>query len=259
MNRRTLLGGLGSAAAFAGLGAAQTAAKKTSCYLQHNYFLKNGTQPARLAEYLGKTWVPAVKKIHSGPVLVLEALIAAHLPQVSVITGYTSVEEMWSLRARLAADKALEAATDAWQKAPEPPYEFESSNLLEAAPFSPEIVPLNPAPKTPRVFELRVYHSPTSWQQRGLLERFATDEARILARCGAQPVFFTSGVIGADTPNVTWMTAFEDMIAREKGFAAFSADPEWIKVRNASTAKYGESAAVRKITQYRAAAYSPIL
>jgi len=259
MNRRTLLGGLGSAAAFAGLGAAQTPAKKTSCYLQHNYFLKNGTQPARLAEYLGKTWVPAVKKLHSGPVLVLEALIAAHLPQVSVITGYASVEEMWSLRARLAADKALEGATDAWQKASEVPYEFESSNLLEAAPFSPEIVPVSPAPKTPRVFELRVYHSPTSWQQRGLLERFATDEARILARCGAQPVFFTSGVIGADTPNVTWMTAFEDMIAREKSFAAFSADPEWSKVRNASIAKYGESASVRKITQYRAAAYSPIL
>jgi hypothetical protein len=36
-------------------------------------------------------------------------------------------------------------------------------------------------------------------------------------------------------------------------------DPEWIKVRNASTAKYGDSASVRKITQYRAAAYSPIL
>jgi hypothetical protein len=259
MDRRTLLGGMGGAAALAGLGSAQTQARKTRCYLQHTYYLKNGTQGPRLAEYLSKTWLPAVTKIHSGPVLVLEAQVAAHLPHVCVITGYASAEEMWSVRAKLTADKTLEAATDAWQKAAEAPYEFEASNLLEAAPFSPEIVPLNPPPKTPRTFELRVYHSPTSWQQRGLMERFATDEARILAKCGAQQVFFTSGAIGADTPNVTWMIAFDDMAGRDKFSAAFAVDPEWIKVRAASVAKYGESVTVRKITLYKAAAYSPIL
>jgi hypothetical protein len=259
MQRRTLLGGLGAAATLAGLAPAQTASRKTRCYLQHTYYLKNGAQPTRLAEYLSKSWVPAIKKIHPGPVLVLEAQVAAHLPQVSVITGYGSVEEMWSVRGKLAADQTLEAATDAWQKVAEPPYDYEASNLLEVAPFSPEIVPLNPPPKTPRTFELRVYHSPTTWQQRGLMERFATDEMRILAKCGAQPIFFTSGAIGADTPNVTWMIAFEDMIAREKFSAAFAVDPEWVKVRAASVAKYGDSAAVRKITLFRATAYSPVL
>ena len=48
----------------------------------------------------------------------------------------------------------------------EPPYESAERQLLQATDFSPEIVPLAEKPKSPRYFELRIYHSPTERQLR---------------------------------------------------------------------------------------------
>jgi hypothetical protein len=54
------------------------------------------------------------------------------------------------------------------------------------------------------------------------------------------------------------MIAFEDMAAREKFNAAFAADPDWIKLRQQSLERYGQIPSIRRITLYRATAYSPI-
>ena len=151
-----------------------------------------------------------------------------------------------------------ETATDAWQAGPEPPYQSLTTELLEAADFSPEFAPLNPQPKTPRIFELRIYQTHTLKELRGLKERFAEAEARILARCGAQLILFATSAIGSDHPNLTWMMAFEDMLAREKFSAVFNADPDWIKLRQQSLERYGQIPSFRRLTLYRAAAYSPI-
>ena len=114
MNRRLFLGMLGAAGAAARAGFGQPAAGgKSRIFIQQNYLLKGGTQGTRLNEYLSKTYLPALAKVHTGPTLVLNASLASHLPQVAVLTGYRSVDEAWSVRARLAADKVLEAATDA--------------------------------------------------------------------------------------------------------------------------------------------------
>src|ERR1035441_9388139 len=126
------------------------------------------------------------------------------------------MEQAWSVRAKLSADKALEAATDAWESGAEPPFENTNSALREAGDCSPELVPLDPAPKTPRVFEMRIYHAPTWKNLRGLHWRFGEGEVKILAKCGAAPVLFASTAIGPETPNLTWITAFEDEAARDK-------------------------------------------
>jgi len=105
--------GLISAAGAAQVSFGQSApAKKTQVFVRQNYLLNAGSQGARLTDYLSKTYLPALAKVHTGPTLVLEATLAPHLPQVTVLTGYQSVEEMWGLRAKLDGDKALEAVTD---------------------------------------------------------------------------------------------------------------------------------------------------
>ena|ERR1035438_6463942 len=133
MQRRSFVGLIGAAgvAAQAGLGQEITPGKRGRCFIQQNYLLKAGSQGARLAEYLTKTYLPALAKVHSGPTLVLEAQLAPNLPHVTVITGYASMEQAWSVRAKLSADKALEAATDAWESGAEPPFENTNSALLE--------------------------------------------------------------------------------------------------------------------------------
>ncbi len=258
MDRRSFFGII-AASPLANRAFAQgAAAKKTGCFLLQHYYLQLGSQATRIADYLTKTYLPALAKIHSGPTLVLDAQLSPHLPLVTVVSGYQSVGEMWAVRTRLNADRAFEAATDAWQAGSEPPFDSMTTELLEAAEFSPEIAPLDPQPKTPRIFEMRVYQTRTLKELRGLKERFAEAEVRILAKAGAQPILFGATAIGPDNPNLTWMIAFEDMAAREKFNAAFATDPDWIKLRQQSLDRYGQVPSIRRITLYRATAYSPI-
>jgi hypothetical protein len=44
-------------------------------------------------------------------------------------------------------------------------------------------------------------------------------------------VFFGENVIGERLPSFTYMLTFDDMAAREKNWATFIADPEWVKLR----------------------------
>ena len=107
-------------------------AAKTRIYLLETFQLKQGTQPARIQEYLSKAALPALGKVHSGPKIVLEGLVVPHTPQIVVILGFQSVQEFWSVRAKLNADKDLEKAFEDWQTGPEPPFEQQPNVLLEA-------------------------------------------------------------------------------------------------------------------------------
>jgi hypothetical protein len=251
-----VLSGIGALPA---AGFAQTAnEKKTRIYLMESFYLKAGNQLSRLHDYLSQMALPALGKVHSGPKIVLEALVAAHTPQVVLIMGFPSIEEMWSVRGRLKQDKELEKAFSAWQSLPEGPFESQSNALLEATDYSPEVVALDPPPASPRIFELRVYHSP-SWEQiKFLHERFAGPEIKIFHRVGVHPILYASTIIGPNMPNLTYLTPFENLAAREKAWNAFSADPEWVKVRKESIDQHGQITANNLLALYRAAAYSPI-
>lgn len=215
-------------------------------FLLQQFFLKNGSQGARIADFLKAVKTPA-------PYVVLEALVAPHMPQVAVVTPYSSLDETRESRTGAKYQSALAA----WENDAEAPYEHYSETLLETAPYSPPLAQLEPRPQ-PRVFELRVYHSPTEKQLKALHERFAGPEIKIFHRCGIHPVLYSSTLIGPNKPNLVYLTPFDDLAAREKAWAAFGADPEWTKVRAESIAKHGQISSVIQIALFKAAAYSPL-
>jgi len=239
------------------LAAAAQTQGKTKFYVLERFFLENGSQPARLAEFFSKSLLPAMKKVHNGPVIVMEALAAPHMPQVVLIMGVESLDQMWSVSRSLFADKEFSAAFDKWE-AGEPAYLSQESQLLEAADYSPEIVAAAKTAGAPRIFELRTYHSPTARQWKLLHERFAGPEIKIFHRTGVHPLFYSSTVFGPNRPNLTYLIPFDSLAAREKAWTAFGADPEWVKVRAESIAKGGQISAISNISLYRAAAYSPV-
>ncbi|MDW8354659.1 MAG: NIPSNAP family protein [Bryobacterales bacterium] len=257
MDRRSFVGMLGGLSLAAGQ-RPEGEERKTRLYLLELFYLKHGTQLGRLHNYLSQAVLPALNQVHAGPKIVLEALVAPHMPQVAMLLGFQSVAEMWQVRAKLQEDEALKKAFETWQEGPEPPFEQQHNILLEAAAYSPEVVPLDPPPKTPRIFELRVYHSPTWRQLKALHERFEGPEIKIFHRVGVHPILYTSTVIGPNMPNLTYLIPFEDLAAREKAWSAFAADPEWIKVRQESIERHGQIASVIQIALYRAAPYSPV-
>jgi hypothetical protein len=222
-----------------------------------SYFLKNGSQTGRIHEFYGQGFLPAVRKFHAGPKIFLEALVAPHMPHFLAVLGFQSLEELAALRSRLRADPEFQKAFAAWEGGPEAPYEHFSHTALKATDYSPEIESAARREK-PRIFELRVYHSPTWRQLAALHQRFAGPEIKIFHRVGVHPMLYTETVIGPNMPNLTYLTPFDSLAAREKAWEAFSADPEWIKVRKESIEAHGQISSVIQIALYRPTPYSPI-
>lgn len=255
LDRRRFLGGLPALLPAAVAPAEES--PRTRFYLLERYFLEQGTEPTRIHDFFSKALLPALEKIHKGPKIFLDGLLAPHLPQVAAIFGISSIEQVWSISQALFANQEFSKAFDEWE-AGEAPYQTASATLLEAAGYSPEIAAPGKPPETPRVFELRTYHSPTARQLKMLHERFSGAEIKIFHRSGVHPLFYSSTVFGDMRPNLTYLIPFDSLAAREKAWAAFGADPEWVKVRRESIERGGQLSAVQQISMYRATAYSPI-
>ena len=237
---------------------AESAAPETRprYYLLENYFLRNSTQLPRLNAFMSEGYLPAVEKIHSGPKLFFEALVAAHMPQFVTVQGFQSLDEIAALPDRLANNDAYRKAFSAWEDGPEPPYEDLTRTILKATGYSPEIKAGKPA--KPRIFELRVYHSPTWKQLAALHERFSGPEIKIFHRLGIHPMLYTETMAGSKMPNLTYLTPFDSLAEREKAWDAFGADPEWVKVRKESIDRHGQISSVIQITLLRVTQYSPL-
>ena len=231
--------------------------RKTRFYVLEQYFLENGTQPGRIHDFFAKALVPAMDRVHKGPKIFLEALVAPHMLQVALIIGVESPDQIWSISKALFSDQEFNRAFDQWE-AGEPPYVSASAALLEASAYSPEIEVSGKPPDVPRIFELRTYHSPTARQLKALHERFAGPETKIFHRAGVHPLFYSSTIFGANRPNLTYLIPFDTLAAREKAWAAFGADEEWIRVRKESIDRSGQISSVIQISLFRATPYSPI-
>ena len=237
----------------AGMAAAQT--KKTGIYVLQHYYMKHGTQLARGHEFLAAL---SAKMKENGPVICLEAVVAAHSPQLALITGHASLADFQKDQTAIFKDQAIHSAFEKWEQGEEAPYEHAQQIILQATPYSPEVKGLEKAPKTARIFELRVYHSPTWRQLSALHARFAGPEIKIFHRSGVHPLFYSQTAIGPNMPNLTYLIPFDDLAAREKAWNAFGADPEWVKVRKESIDKDGQIANMIQISLYKAAPYSPV-
>lgn len=232
--------------------------QRTKFYVLHQFFLKSGSQLGRMHDYMSKTLLPSVAGLHKGPTIVMQALVAPHMPQLALIAGFQSVDEYFNIRGKLDQMESYRKGLDAWEKSGEEPTEHYTTWLLAAKDYSPEIEPLPDPPKTPRIFELRTYHSPSQWQLKALHERFAGPEVKIFHRVGIHPLLYSETVFGPYKPNLTYLIPFDNLAEREKAWAKFGADPDWIKVRQESIDRAGQITSMIQISLYTPTDYSPI-
>lgn len=228
----------------------------TKFYTFEQYFLKNSSQGSRLHGWLEEAWLPAYSRLTGGrAALVMDAVVAEHVPQVAVVAEWDSFAQWQESRSAMRADEDMRAALAYWEDHAEPPYEHFTQSLLEGTRYSPA---LEPGGEKGRIFELRVYHAPTYRQLRALHDRFEGPEIPIFHRCGIHPVLYTSALFGQWMPNLVYFTPFDSLGAREAAWAKFQADEEWIRVRTGSVAEHGQVNAFFKVALYRATAYSPV-
>ena len=239
------------------LGAADTSGKKTKIYRLTFFYMRMGEQGSRMNQWLASQ-MPLLKKTIPGPVGVFQVFVGPHLPAMMALTGFPGLAEMEAATNAYRNDPGFQKAVGELERGEEPPYDRADTMLLEATDYSPEIAPLTQKPKPSRIFELRVYHSPTLRQNRLLHERFAGPEIKIFHRVGVHPILYSTTLIGPNMPNLTYLTPFATLAEREKAWDAFGADAEWIKVRKESIDRGGQVTNQISIMLLRPTDYSGI-
>ncbi len=260
MDRRSFVQGLGGATMLGASAAgaqSPSSGQKIRLYRLTYYYMRMGDQPARLSRFLSSQ-LPLLRKAVPGPLGVFNVFLGAHIPAMVTLAGFPAYGDMEAAGAQISGDAGYQKARAELEQGAEPPYERSDVTLLEATDYSPAIVPPAEKPKTARIFELRVYHSPTQRQLRLLHERFSGPEIKIFHRTGIHPILYANTAIGQNAPNLTYVTPFATLAEREKAWDAFGADPEWAKVRKESIERGGQIVNQILITLLRPTDYSPM-
>jgi hypothetical protein len=231
-------------------------------YVWRHYTLRTGTQPRRLLEFLQNAAIPALNRLGITPVGVFETVLGPASPGVFVLTPVASADTFVGLEQALDGDAAFVRAAESHLNATatDPAYVRQELSLLRAFPNVPKLeLPAATATKGPRLFELRVYESPSERTHRMKVDMFVRmGEVDIFRRVGLTPVFFGRTIVGARVPNLTYMLVHDNMAAREKSWDAFRSDPAWKTL--AATPGYSDAEILSNITTWllRPAACSQI-
>lgn len=252
-NRRELLEILGGESVLIGL---QAKYEGERIFVMHQFLLDNGLQLGRLHQYLEKGLLPALAQNGGGAQIVLEAIVAAHQPQVLFLQEFSDVAQWRRVLLELKGDPALQAANRVWDQPG--PYQSHTLSLLAATDYCPALEASPVEVGGGRIFELRVYQAPSEWQLNGVHQRFAGPEIPIFHRCGIMPILFASAISGPSLPNLTYLTPFASLAAREKAWSTFQADAEWHTARQESIDQHGFTPRVITTSLFKASGYSPV-
>jgi hypothetical protein len=242
MQRREFMSQSLAASALALTTAPATATKRPYFELRR-YSLTPGAPTAKLADtYFADALIPALNRVGIPQVGAFKLDIGPHTPTTYLLIPSQSLDTLANLGTLLAKDEAYVKAAASFNAAPaeHPAYHRIDSTLLTA--FDDFAIP--PAGK--RIFQLRIYESPTQQAHERKVEMFQNAEIGIFRSVGMKPVFFARAIIGPSLPNLTYMLVFNDQDELQTRWAAFSASPAWKKL--STIPGNGDDALIRDIT-----------
>jgi len=83
------------------------------------------------------------------------------------------------------------------------------------------------------IHELRIYHSMPG-RLPDLLKRFETATTALFEKHGFKQIGYWTVAIGEGNQDLVYMLQWESLAERDKKFAAFATDPDWIAARKKS-------------------------
>jgi NIPSNAP protein len=253
MNRRTLLSWLGAFAAgtVAPLSAmAGTQRQKPVGILSLETFaVANADQMPRLHAYLQGALLGVLNRIHEGPNLVLEAIVAPRLPQALLLTGFSSFAEMLDVRGRVGADSAIRQARADLESVPL--LDHVQAQVLLINPESLHL-PAASKPLEAGVFEIRSYHVP------GCHEAPPERLGAVLKGAGIHPLLEASTAVGEHLPRFTYLIPFASLAARQDAWASLDTNPQWLSLQRECVALHGAPVKITEKSIYKLAPYSSL-
>jgi hypothetical protein len=206
------------------------AGAKRVFYEWTRYELRMGPGGARLDRYLRDAYFPALKRQGLGPLGAFSVLFGPGSPTLYTLVTLPTLDALGAIREKLAADSVYtKAAAEYHALAPaDAAYARKQSAILHAFAGMPNVeVPPAAAGNKPRIFEFRVYESPSERTNDKKVEMFDVGEIEIFRKTGLTPVFFGQAIAGSPLPSLFYLLTFDDIAEREKNWAAFRDHPEW--------------------------------
>jgi hypothetical protein len=215
------------------LAAQPSMAPNREFYQLRRYSLKSGPQLKLTESYFGDALIPALARMGMDPVGAFKLDIGPETPAYYLLIPGSSVAAHAELDLRLAQDAAfLKAADPFWNAtAAAPAFQRVESTLLAAFGGWPKLTPpASSATKAARIFQLRIYESPSNGEHIRKVEMFHSGEFEIFKSAGFHPVFFGDALIGPRLPNLHYMLSFSGMAELEAQWDVFRNDPAWKKL-----------------------------
>jgi hypothetical protein len=259
MDRR---GFLSASAASLAAGAASAAETGGSQFFElKEYQLRNSKagQQARLTAFFEAEHLPMTKRVGVAAAGYFSMTLGEFGPRLFSLMAFNSLAHMQETLDARAADKAWAKASTEFGKDPNPPFDRVKSRLLRAFDGMKKIeVPKLNDEIGPRLFDLRTYEAETFADMREKMNMFNSEEIGIFRKTGINPLLFGETIVGDHMPNITYMAWYDDMAARDKAWAAFLSDPDWIRIR--SKAGWGNDDIVATVSNIhlRPFKFSPI-
>jgi hypothetical protein len=237
--------GLASVPALGSTRDADGAVEGRDYYELRQYQLADEGQKQGLDAFLRDAAIPALNRIGIEPVGVFYP--EEGLSPVRVLMRHRSIDSVVLATQKMLADhEFLRQGTAFLDAAAEKPaFQRIESSLLLAFKGMPAIE--TPVKRQGRVFQLRIYESPSVKTGQKKIEMFNdAGEIDIFRRVGLHPVFFGEALTGTKLPNLTYMLTFESQDELKANWKKFGADPGWKRLKGMP--EYADKAILSGIT-----------
>ncbi len=231
--RQFLTNSLATAAAASAAQAAPAAGREY--YELRRYHLQSGPGQKLTDSYVAEALIPALNRIDIKPVGAFNLYLGPETPSLYLLLPSTSLESLATSELTLANDETYQKAGASFLRAPakEPAYIRVESSLMIAFEGWPKLVlPPVTASHGSRVFQLRTYESPSSFDHRRKIQMFHHGEFDYFKEAGFWNVFFGDTLVGSHLPNLTYMLSFPNLSELNAKWDAFGAVPGWKKLRS---------------------------
>ncbi|MCX7817723.1 MAG: NIPSNAP family protein [Kiritimatiellae bacterium] len=206
------------------------------------YFFASRDRRERFAAFAAEALAPALRRLRCEPVGLFHAAATdnPHLAsdtnlelRLYVVIPHPDAQSVMNLDERLAADPTYLAAETNALATPmrDPLYLRRDTQLLRSFRMCPRV--RVPAKGPDRIVQLRIYESHNEDRARWKVHMFDDGgEIAIFDRVGLRPVLFGASVAGVRLPSLIYLLAFENRQQLETAWAAFRADPAWLKLKD---------------------------
>lgn len=202
-------------------------------YQIRRFHLQSGEQTTLTEKYISEALVPALNRRSMRPVGAFRLDFGPETPCFYVLIPHAQPGILATLDHELESDDEYRKAAEVFFNAPasSPAYLRVDSSLLWAFHGWPRLTPpVSAASHGKRIFQLRIYESPSDRDHIRKVEMFHSGEFDIFKACGLDPVFFAETVVGPRMPNLTYMLTFPDLATMEANWNKFRVNPEWKKL-----------------------------